>query len=80
MQVGFKGFQIDPAQQKVAVPFSYEGKEYKLTHGELSRAVVSAVWWSGTDVCYEHHVHMCAAVELAHTVWSSTWDNSRKGF
>ena len=44
MQVGFKGFQIDPAQQKVAVPFSYEGKEYKLTHGELSRAVVSAVW------------------------------------
>ena len=34
MQVGFKGFQIDPSQQKVTIPFSYEGKEYKLSHGK----------------------------------------------
>ena len=34
MQVGFKGFQIDPAKQKDSIPFSYEGKEYSLTHGK----------------------------------------------
>ena len=33
-QVGFKGFRIDPARQKDTVPFTYQGKEYTLTHGE----------------------------------------------
>ena len=33
-QVGFKGFNISPEAQKTVVPFSYEGKDYSLSHGQ----------------------------------------------
>ena len=39
-KVGFKGFHISPEKQKTKVSFSFEGKEYSLTHGDV---VISAI-------------------------------------
>ncbi|XP_065884504.1 cytoplasmic aconitate hydratase-like isoform X2 [Dysidea avara] len=39
-KIGFKGFNISPEAQKTVVPFSYEGKDYSLTHGSV---VISAI-------------------------------------
>lgn len=33
-KVGFKGFGIPADKQSVEVPFTFEGQEYKLSHGE----------------------------------------------
>ena len=37
---GFKGFNISPTAQKIVVPFTFEGKEYSLTHGILKCVVL----------------------------------------
>ena len=37
LQVGFKGFHIDPVRQKDTVAFPYQGREYTLTHGKCPR-------------------------------------------
>lgn len=33
-KVGFKGFGIPAEKQSLEVPFTFEGQEYKLSHGE----------------------------------------------
>ena len=33
-KVGFKGFGIPADKQSLEVPFTFEGQEYKLSHGE----------------------------------------------
>lgn len=33
-KVGFKGFGIPAEKQSVEVPFTFEGQEYKLSHGK----------------------------------------------
>ena len=33
-KVGFKGFGIPADKQSVEVPFTFEGQEFKLSHGE----------------------------------------------
>ena len=32
-RVGFKGFGIPVEKQSIEVPFTFDGKEYKLSHG-----------------------------------------------
>ncbi len=50
IQVGFKGFQIDPSQQKATIPFSYEGEEYKLMHGKRNTTTGLSDVWGFSDV------------------------------
>ena len=45
-KVGFKGFGIPADKQSVEVPFTFEGQEYKLSHGE------NFMWYS--DQPLEH--------------------------
>ena len=33
-KVGFKGFGIPADKQSLEVPFTFEGQDYKLSHGE----------------------------------------------
>ena len=33
-KVGFKGFGIPADKQSLEVPFTFEGQQYKLSHGE----------------------------------------------
>jgi len=38
-RVGFKGFGIPVEKQSVEVPFTFDGKEYKLSHGNNNNNV-----------------------------------------
>ena len=35
-RVGFKGFGIPAEKQSVEVPFTFEGQDYKLSHGKIT--------------------------------------------
>jgi aconitate hydratase len=38
----FKGFGVAPADRNKVVPFTYEGKQYQLTHGDVVIAAITS--------------------------------------
>lgn len=48
-KVGFKGFGIPPEKHNVEVPFTFDGQEYKLSHGKNANQLLNAYYSSISD-------------------------------
>ena len=49
-RVGFKGFGIPVEKQSVEVPFTFDGKEYKLSHGKNPLLYTVMLFWVQEEI------------------------------